>query len=390
MKPNEVFLLSAVRTPMGGYGGALASLSAIDLGSVATVEAVKRAAVSGADVDGIVMGNVLSANLGQAPARQVSRRAGLPDSVCATTVNKVCASGMKAVAMGFQDIALGAASVVLAGGMESMSNVPHYLPGVRFGVGYGDASVVDGLARDALVDVYDLMSMGVCGDKTAEHHGITRAEQDDFAEASYRRSAEAWNGGRFDAEIVTVDVPQKKGAPVVMSQDEEWKKANFEKMRQLKPAFTASGSVTAANASPMSDGAAALVLARGDSTTKPLARIVAYAEAEQEPTFFTTAPVLAAQRVLKRAGLSLSEIDVFEVNEAFAVVPLAFMRLLNVPHEKVNVFGGAVSLGHPLGASGARLLVTLTSVLCHHGGRYGLAAICNGGGGASAMIIERV
>jgi acetyl-CoA C-acetyltransferase len=391
---KKVFILSGSRTPMGAYGGSLSAISATELGAIAVKDALKKANISGDLIETIVMGNVLSANVGQAPARQASMAAGLPDNVCATTVNKVCASGMKATSMLYNDIFVGNCSVGIAGGMESMSKVPHYLPNARFGVGYGNSQLIDGLAKDGLVDVYNQSAMGVSGDKTAEKYGISREEQDDFAEQSYRKSAEAWANGHFAREVATVSVPQKKGEALVILEDETFKKANFEKMRQLKPAFSPNGTVTAANASPMNDGASALVLAGEDfvitHNLKPIARIIAYAEAEQEPLFFTTTPVLATQKVLERANLTLADIAYFEVNEAFAVVPMAFMKLLEIPTEKVNVFGGAVALGHPLGSSGSRIIVTLMNVLQTKKARYGLATICNGGGGASAIIIENL
>ena len=391
---NQVYILAGSRTPMGAYSGVLANVSAIQLGAVAIKDALIKANVAATDIEAIVMGNVLSANLGQAPARQASMAAGLPESVCATTVNKVCASGMKATSMLYNDIFVGNFQIGIAGGMESMSNVPHYLPNGRFGIGYGNTQLVDGLAKDGLTDVYNQISMGVLGDKTAEKYGITREEQDDFAEQSYKKGAEAWSNGNFAKEIVAVNVPQKKGEPIIIQEDETYKKANFEKMRQLKPAFTPNGTVTAANASPMNDGASALILAGEDfvhtKKLKPVARIVAYAEAEQDPMFFTTTPVLATEKVLKKANLSLEDIAYFEVNEAFAVVPLAYIKLLEIPAEKVNVFGGAVALGHPLGSSGSRIIVTLMNVLQTKKARYGLAAICNGGGGASAIIIENL
>ncbi len=389
---NQVYILAGSRTPMGAYSGVLANVSAIQLGAVAIKDALIKANVAATDIEAIVMGNVLSANLGQAPARQASMAAHLPQSVCATTVNKVCASGMKATSMLFNDIRLGDISLGVAGGMESMSQVPHYLPNARTGLGYGHVQMIDGLAKDGLTDVYNQTAMGVSGDKTAEKYEISRTEQDDFAEQSYRKAATAWANGDFESEVAPVNVPQKKGEALAINQDETYKKANFEKMRLLKPAFGANGTVTAANASPLNDGASALVLASEQyviaQNLKPLAKIIAYSEAEQDPLFFTTTPVLAAQKVLEKANLSINDIDYFEINEAFAVVPLVFMKLLDVPSQKVNVFGGAVALGHPLGSSGSRILVTLLNVLKSKKARYGLAAICNGGGGASAMIIE--
>lgn len=391
---KNIYILSGSRTPMGAYGGQFSTVSAPELGAIAIQDALKKANISAETIESIVMGNVLSANIGQAPARQASKLAGLPDAVCATTVNKVCASGMKAISMIYNDIYVGNISVGIAGGMENMSQVPHYLPNARFGIGYGNATCIDGLAKDGLTDVYNQTSMGVSGDLTAEKYKISREEQDDFAEQSYRRSTQAWATGSFANEVVPVNVPQRKGEALVIAEDETYKKANFEKMRQLKAAFSPNGTVTAANASPMNDGASALVVAGEDYVKQhqitPKARIIAYAEAEQDPTFFTTAPVLATQKVLQKANLTTEDIDFYEVNEAFAVVPMALMKELHIPHEKVNVFGGAVALGHPLGSSGSRIVVSLLNILSQKKARYGLATICNGGGGASAIIIENL
>ncbi|HKO65230.1 MAG TPA: thiolase family protein [Candidatus Nitrosocosmicus sp.] len=391
---NSVYILAGSRTPIGSYGGNLSTISAIELGAIAIKGALLKAKIAPEYIETVVMGNVLSANLGQAPARQASMGAGLPESVCATTVNKVCASGMKATSMLYNDIMLGNCEVGIAGGMENMSQVPHYIPNGRFGLGYGNSSVIDGLALDGLTDAYNKTSMGVSGDKTAEKYNLSREDQDDFAEQSYRKSTEAWKSDSFTDEVTVVSVPQRKGNPIVVKEDETYSKANFEKMRQLKPAFSLDGTVTAANASPMNDGASALVLAGEKfvkaNNLKPLARIVAYAEAEQDPTFFTTTPVLATQKVLQKANLVISDIDFFEVNEAFSVVPMAFMKLLKVEPQKVNVFGGAVALGHPLGSSGSRIIVTLLNILQTKKAKYGLATICNGGGGASAIIIENL
>jgi acetyl-CoA C-acetyltransferase len=391
---HNVYIVAASRTPMGAYGGVLSDVPATALGAVAIKDALAKAQLSGEVIERIVMGNVLSANVGQAPARQASMAAGLPVSVCATTVNKVCASGMKAVDMLCNDILLGNCAVGIAGGMESMSAVPHYLPNARRGVGYGHTQLIDGLAKDGLTDVYHQTPMGLSGDKTAEKYNINRAEQDDFAEQSYRRSAEAWANGTFAHEVAAVTIPQKKGEPLYITEDETYKKANFEKMRQLKPVFSPNGTVTAANASPMNDGASALILANSafvkTNRLKPIARIIAYAEAEGEPEYFTTTPILATQKVLQKAHLTINDIDFFEVNEAFAVVPLVYMKLLEISESRVNVLGGAVALGHPLGSSGSRIVVTLANVLKTKKAKYGLAAICNGGGGASAIIIENL
>lgn len=391
---NEVYILAGSRTPMGAYGGNLSAIPATKLGAIAIEDAIKKSGVQKNEIQAIVMGNVLSANLGQAPARQASMAAGLPESVCATTVNKVCASGMKAISILFNDLLLGNYDLGIAGGMENMSSVPHYLPNARFGIGYGHNTLVDGLAKDGLTDVYHQTSMGVSADLTAKTFAISREDQDNYAEQSYRKAADAWAKGAFANEVALVEVPSKKGPPTQVIEDETFRKANFEKMRLLKPAFSPDGTATAANASPMNDGASALVLATAafaeTHQLKPQARILAYAEAEQDPMFFTTTPVLATQKVLAKAGLTIGDIDYFEVNEAFAVVTLACMQALNISAEKVNVFGGAVALGHPLGNSGSRIVVTLMNVLKTKGAKYGLAAICNGGGGASAIIIEHL
>ncbi|WP_025761752.1 thiolase family protein [Dyadobacter tibetensis] len=388
---EDVFILSAARTPIGSFNGVLSSLSAPDLGAEAIKAALEKSQLKADDVDDVMMGNVISANLGQAPARQAARFAGLPDSVNCTTINKVCASGMKAIMLGAQSIRLGDCSVVVAGGMESMSQIPYYLPKARMGYGYGNGEIVDGLLKDGLTDVYDQMGMGVCGDRTATKHQISREDQDAYAIESYQRSAAATSSGFFSDEITPISLAQK-GQTIVISEDEEYKRVKFEKIPNLKPVFSKDGTVTAANASTINDGAAALILASANVVASkklsPRARIIAYADAEQEPQWFTTTPILATRKVLDKAGMKLEEIDFFEVNEAFSVVPLAYMKALGVDQERVNVFGGAVSLGHPLGASGARIVTTLLSVLQHKKGRYGLAAICNGGGGASAIIVE--
>ncbi len=379
---------------MGSYGGQLASISATDLGAIAIKDAVLKAQIPAEDIESIAMGNVLSANLGQAPARQASMAAGLPESVCASTINTVCASGMKATSVVYNDIMVDNIEVGIAGGMESMSLVPHYLPNGRFGMGYGNGVLIDGLSKDGLTDVYNKTSMGVSGDRTAEKYQITREEQDDFAEQSFKKAAAAWANGSFSNEVVTVSIPQKKVGVLEINEDETYKKANFDKMRTLKPAFSPEGTVTAANASPLSDGASALVLASENyirnNNLKPAAKIIGYAEAEQDPAFFTTTPVLATQKLLAKTNLTLDDIDFFEVNEAFAVVPLAFMKMLKIPHEKVNALGGAIALGHPLGNSGSRIMVTLMNVLKINKAKYGIATICNGGGGASAILIENL
>ncbi|WP_426295740.1 acetyl-CoA C-acyltransferase [Dyadobacter endophyticus] len=391
---TDTFILSAARTPIGSFGGVLSSVHAAKLGATAIQGAISKSGIDPASVDEVLMGNVVSANLGQAPARQAAIYAGLPVSVICTTVNKVCASGMKATALGAQVIQLGDAEIVVAGGMENMSQIPYYLPKARNGYAYGHGEIVDGLLKDGLTDVYDQIGMGVCGDKTALKYNISREAQDEYAIRSYQRSAEATVNGSFDSEIVAVEITSAKGEITTVREDEEYKRVKFEKIPTLKPVFSKDGTVTAANASTINDGGAALVLAGGNAVNarklKPIARIVAYADAEQEPAWFTTTPLLATEKVLKKAGLKISDIDYFEVNEAFAVVALAYIQALNLDVEKVNVFGGAVSLGHPLGASGARIITTLLSVLEKNNGKYGLAAICNGGGGASAMIVERL
>ncbi|MCE6989470.1 acetyl-CoA C-acyltransferase [Dyadobacter sp. CY323] len=392
---EEVYILSAARTPIGSFGGNLSSVHAAKLGATAIQGALAKSGVSPEQVQEVFMGNVVSANLGQAPARQAAIFAGLPARVICTTVNKVCASGMKATVFGAQSIQLGDAEIVVTGGMENMSQIPYYLPKARNGYGYGNGEIVDGLVKDGLTDVYDQIAMGVCGDRTATKYAISREEQDNFAILSYQRSAESTSNGLFSNELVPVEVPSPKGGESsFVSEDEEFRKVKFEKIPALKPVFSKEGTVTAANASTINDGAAALVLAGNaavrDSGLKPIARIVAYADAEQEPAWFTTTPILATQKVLKKSGLAISDIDYFEVNEAFAVVALAYIKELNLDVNRVNVFGGAVSLGHPLGASGARIITTLLSVLGKNNGKYGLAAICNGGGGASAIIIERL
>lgn len=392
---QDVFILSAARTPIGSFGGSLAGIHAAHLGAAAIKGALSKTQLAADLVDEVYMGNVISANLGQAPARQAAVYADLKPEVICTTVNKVCASGMKAVTLAAQSIQLGDASVIVAGGMENMSQIPYYLPKARYGQGYGHGEILDGLVKDGLTDVYDQVGMGVCGDNTAAKYQITREEQDTFAIQSYKRSASATEHGLFKNEIVAVEIPGIRGGEsTFINEDEEYKRVKFEKIPSLKPVFSKEGTVTAANASTINDGAAALIVASAEvvqsQNLKPIARIVAYADAEQEPAWFTTTPVLATKKVLKKAGLPIEEIDFFEVNEAFAVVALAYISELNLSQDKVNVFGGAVSLGHPLGASGARIITTLLSVLNQKGGRYGLASICNGGGGASAIIIERL
>jgi acetyl-CoA C-acetyltransferase len=390
---KEVYIVSAVRTPIGSFGGMFAGLSATQLGAIAVQGALAKAGLEAGQVDELYMGNVIASGLGQAPATQTAIFAGLGNRIPATTVNKVCASGMKAMMFGAQQIMCGLADVVVAGGMESMTNIPYYLPKARYGYKYGHGEIQDGLLLDGLTDKYHGTAMGVSGDNTAKKFGITREEQDRFAIRSYELAAQATNAGAFRAEIVGVEVPQKKGDPLTIGVDEEYKNVFFDKIPILKPVFTKDGTVTAANASTINDGAAATVLMSGERMRAlgltPLARLVSFADAAHEPEWFTTAPTIAAPIALKRAGLTMGQIDFLEVNEAFAVVPLVFNQVLAVDEAKVNIHGGAVSLGHPLGCSGARIMVTLAHILQLKSARYGLAAICNGGGGASAMIIER-
>ncbi len=394
MDMKEVFLVSAVRTPIGSFGGVLAGMSATQLGTIAIRGALEKANIETKHVDEVLMGNVVSANLGQAPARQAALGAGISNSVPCTTVNKVCSSGMKSIMFAAQSIMLGHNDLVVAGGMESMSNIPFYVPNARWGYKYGNGEFVDGLAKDGLVDAYDHMPMGVCADNTAKKYNISREAQDEFAIRSYRLAAQTTEKGIFKNEIVPVEVPQRKGDPLVVNEDEEFKRVKFEKIPALRPAFSKDGTVTAANASTINDGAAATILVSKEKMEelglKPIAKIIAFADAAHEPQWFTTAPTLAAPKALKRAGMELSDIDYFEVNEAFAVVPMAFNQELGVDPEKVNVHGGGVSIGHPLGASGARIVVTLNNILHQHDASVGLATLCNGGGGASAIIIEKV
>jgi acetyl-CoA C-acetyltransferase len=390
---KEVFIVAAVRTPIGSFGGSLKSLSATALGGIAIKGALEKVKMDPTLIDEVIMGSVIQAGLGQAPARQASKAAGLPDKVIATTVNKVCASGMKAIAMAVQNILLGDADIVVAGGMESMSNVPFYNASQRWGNKYGDITMQDGLAKDGLVDVYDQVAMGNFADLCAKEYNISRADQDAFAISSYQKSQAATEKGLFVAEIVPVVIPQRKGDPIVISKDEEPYNVKFDKVAQLNPAFTKEGTVTAANASTMNDGAAALILMSGEKVKElgltPLAKVISYADAEQDPKWFTTTPALALPKALAKANLTSNEIDFFEFNEAFSVVGIVNTQLLQLDSNKVNVNGGAVSLGHPLGCSGARIVVTLIHVLQQNNGKLGAAAICNGGGGASALIIEK-
>jgi len=389
---KEVLIVSAVRTPIGSFGGSLKDVPATKLGATAIKSALDRAGVRPNQVNEVLMGCVLQANLGQAPARQAAKYAGLPDNVVCTTVNKVCASGMKAIAQGAQSILLGDSDIVVAGGMENMSSVPFYVENLRWGNKYGDSKLIDGLAKDGLTDCYHGYAMGCAADLTATEHRISREEQDAFAIESYTRSQNAWNSGKFKNETVAVAIPSRKGEPTMFEKDEEPWNVKFDKIPGLKPAFGKEGTVTAANASTMNDGAAALVLMSNEKAEElrinPIAKIISYADAEQAPEKFTTTPSIAVPRAVSKAGLRMSDIDYFELNEAFSVVGVANIRLMALDPAKVNVNGGAVSLGHPLGASGARIIVSLLNVLIQNNGRYGAAGICNGGGGASAMVIE--
>ncbi|PIY13267.1 MAG: acetyl-CoA C-acyltransferase [Flexibacter sp. CG_4_10_14_3_um_filter_32_15] len=395
MTIKEVYLVSIVRTPIGSFNGSLAAIAATQLGATAIKGALQKINLDPKEVQEVYMGNVISANLGQAPARQAAVLAGLPYSVPCATVNKVCASGMKAMMFAAQSIMLGHSDVVVAGGMESMSNIPFYLDKARFGgYGYGHGTFIDGLMRDGLADAYDNSAMGVSADKTAEKYGFTREMQDAFAIESYTRSKNATESGKFKDEIVAVEIPQRKGDPVIVNEDEEYKKVNFDKIPALRAVFTPNGTVTAGNASTINDGASAAILMSGEKVKElgltPIARIVGFADAAQEPQWFTTTPTIAAPKALKQAGLTKNDIDFFEVNEAFSVVTMAFNKELDIDPAIVNVNGGAVSLGHPLGCSGARIVTTLSNVLSQNNSKYGLAAICNGGGGASAIIIENL
>jgi acetyl-CoA C-acetyltransferase len=390
---KEVYIVSAVRTAMGSFGGTLAGISATKLGAEAIKGALAKINLDGKLVQEVYMGSVLQANLGQAPARQAAKFAGLPDSVNCTTVNKVCASGMKSIALAAQSIMLGDNDIVVAGGMENMSSAPFYSDSTRWGAKYGNSQLIDGLAKDGLTDVYGNVPMGNCAELCASEHKFSREDQDNFAIESYKRSAAAWSAGKFKDEVIGITVKTKKG-DIVFAEDEEYKNVNFEKIPTLKPVFQKDGTVTAANASTMNDGAAALVLMSKEKAEslgiKPIAKIKSYADAEQAPEWFTTTPSLAVPKAIEKAGLKINDINYFELNEAFSVVGLANIKLMNLDASKVNVNGGAVSLGHPLGASGARVIVTLINVLKQNNAKFGAAGICNGGGGASAMVIENV
>jgi acetyl-CoA C-acetyltransferase len=390
---KKVVIVSAVRTPIGSFMGGLSTVAAPRLGAIAIKGALEKIQLDVNLVDEVFMGNVVQAGVGQAPARQAAIYAGLPNSVACTTVNKVCASGMKSVMLGAQAIQCGDAEIVVAGGMENMSLIPHYMH-LRNGYKFGPASMVDGMQKDGLTDAYDNSAMGVCADLCAAEYNFSREDQDDFAIQSYERSAKAWEAGKFDNEIVPVAVPQRKGDPIIVSKDEEFTNVKLDKIPSLNAVFTKDGTVTAANASTINDGAAALVLMSEEKALslglKPLAYIRSYADAAQEPKWFTTTPSKAVPKALEKAGLTISDVDYFEFNEAFAVVGLANAKILGLDDDIINVNGGAVSLGHPLGCSGARIIVTLLNVLEQNNGKIGAAAICNGGGGASAIVIERV
>lgn len=391
---KEVYIISAVRTPLGSFGGSLASIPSTKLGAIAIKGAVAKAGIDVKEVQEVYMGSVLQANLGQAPARQASKYAGLPDNVQCTTINKVCASGMKSVINAAQSIMCGDAEVVVAGGMENMSQVPFYSENMRWGNKYGNVVMVDGLAKDGLIDCYHNYPMGNAADLCAKEYNITREQQDAFAIQSYSRSKAAWAAGKFNEEIVPVEIPQRKGDPIIFKEDEEYKNVKFDKIPELKPAFSKDGTATAANSSTMNDGAAALVLMSKEKAEKlglkPIAILRGYADAEQAPEWFTTTPSICIPKAVEKAGLKMEDINYFELNEAFAVVGLVNMQKMKLNPDNVNVNGGAVSLGHPLGCSGARIIVTLINVLKQNKGKYGVASICNGGGGASAVVIELV
>lgn len=389
---NEVYIAAVARTPIGSMSGKLSSVDVLDLGKTAIKAALKRSGLSAEHVDEVFMGNVLTANVGQAPAKQVAIKSGIPYNVPCTTINKVCASGMKAVMLGVQSIKLGDADVVIAGGMESMSRAPYLLPGGRSGMRFGNGQVLDSIVRDGLQDPYKGSMMGNTAEICARKYEFSREEQDAYAVESYKRAEAAYENGWFADELVSVEVPQRRGEPVVVAEDEEFRKINYDKVSKLRPAFEKEGTVTAVNASKINDGAAALVLiskAKADELgITPIAKVLSYADASQEPDWFTTTPSKAMPKAMAKAGVSKDDVDFFEINEAFSVVALANMKEMDLDHAKVNAFGGAVSLGHPIGTSGARIVATLTSVLKHKGGKVGVAGICNGGGGASAMVIE--
>ncbi len=391
---KEVYIVSAVRTPLGSFGGKLAGLTAIELGSIAIKGAIEKAGFDPKEVQEVIMGNVISANLGQAPARQAAIGAGLGYNVPCTTVNKVCASGMKAVMFAAQSIMTGQQEVIVAGGMESMSNVPFYVPKARFGYKYGNGEFIDGLVKDGLFEVYNQFPMGNCADHTAREMNITRKEQDSYAIQSYTRASDAWRAGSYKDEVIPITITGRKGETTLVDEDEEFKNVVFDKIAGLKPVFDKEGTVTAANASTMNDGASALVLMSKEKVKAlgltPIAAIRGFADAAQDPLWFTTAPSLAIPKAIKNAGMTEKDVDYYEINEAFAAVAIANQRQLNLDGERLNIFGGAVALGHPLGASGARIITTLNSVLHQKEANIGVAGICNGGGGASAIVIEKL
>ena len=391
MNTRDVVIVAVARTPIGSFMGSLSSIPAPKLGAIAIKGALEKIKLDPNLVDEVFMGNVVSAGLGQAPARQAAIFAGISDTVPCTTINKVCASGMKSVMLAAQSIALGDADIVVAGGMENMSSIPHYLYG-RQGTKFGPTTLEDGMQKDGLVDAYDKNAMGVSADACAAKYGFSREDQDAYAIQSYQRSAEAWSTGKFSDEIIPVEIPQRRGAPILMTEDEEFKNVKMEKIHALRAAFSKEGTVTAANASTINDGAAALILMSSEKATElqltPIAKIRSYADAAQEPKWFITAPAKAIPKALDKARISINEVDYFELNEAFAVVGLANMKILGLKNDRVNVNGGAVSLGHPLGVSGARIIIALTSILKQNKAKIGVAGICNGGGGASAMVIE--
>ncbi|WP_440881702.1 acetyl-CoA C-acyltransferase [Tenacibaculum sp. C7A-26P2] len=390
---KEVVIASVARTPIGSFLGTLSKIPAPKLGATAIKGALDKINLKPELVDEVYMGNVVSAGLGQAPARQAAMFAGIPDTTPCTTINKVCSSGMKSVMLGAQAIALGDADVVVAGGMENMSMIPHYQH-ARSGSKFGPVTLEDGMQKDGLVDAYGKVAMGVCADECATEYKFSREDQDSFAVESYNRSAKAWKEGKFNDEVIPVEIPQRKGEPIIFNEDEEYKNVKMEKISTLRPAFTKEGTVTAANASTINDGGAAIILMSVDKAKelgiKPLAKIKSYADAAHDPKWFTTAPAKALPKALDKAGISLDDVDFFELNEAFSVVGLANMKILNLESNKVNVNGGAVSLGHPLGVSGTRIIIALTSILKQNNAKIGAAGICNGGGGASAMVIERI
>ncbi|MDC0862661.1 acetyl-CoA C-acyltransferase [Flavobacteriaceae bacterium] len=393
MKTKEVVIVSVARTPIGSFMGSLSKISAPKLGAIAIKGALDKINLNPELIDEVFMGNVVSAGVGQAPARQAAIFAGIPDTVPCTTINKVCSSGMKSVMLAAQSIYLGDTEIVVAGGMENMSLIPHYLHG-RQGTKFGPTTLEDGMQKDGLVDVYEKVAMGVCADACATKYGFSREDQDAYAIQSYQRSSEAWKSGKFSDEIIPVEIPQRRGVPVLMTEDEEYKNVKMEKIPSLRAAFSKEGTVTAANASTINDGGAALILMSAEKALElkltPIAKIKSFADAAHEPEWFTTAPSKAIPKALSKANITIDDVDYFELNEAFSVVGLANMKILNLKNERVNVNGGAVSLGHPLGVSGARIIIALTSILKQNNAKIGAAGICNGGGGASAMILESI